>query len=73
MHHGYTGPHDYFNDGDERETHLLSLSEHEAALTRAGFEGFRRVNAAGDLVLFAATLLAGFRKPQSDQFCDRIV
>jgi len=45
---------DEVNDGDHKEEHLLSLSEHEAALLNAGFEGFRRVHSAGDLVLFAA-------------------
>lgn len=46
---------DEVNDGDHTEEHLLSLSEHEAALLNSGFEGFRRVRSAGDLVLFAAT------------------
>ena len=46
---------DEVNDGDKNEEHLLSLSEHEAALLKAGFERFRRVYAAGDLVMFAAT------------------
>lgn len=46
---------DEVNDGDKKEMHLLSLSEHEAALLKAGFEKFRRVYAAGDLVMFAAT------------------
>ncbi|MEK6408022.1 MAG: class I SAM-dependent methyltransferase [Acidobacteriota bacterium] len=45
---------DEVNDGDQQEEHLLSLSEHESALLKAGFEGFRRVHSAGDLVLFAA-------------------
>ena len=45
---------DEVNDGDQQEEHLLSLSEHEAALLKADFEGFRRVHSAGDLVLFAA-------------------
>lgn len=45
---------DEVNDGDRKEKHLLSLSEHEAVLLKAGFEGFRRVHSAGDLVLFAA-------------------
>ena len=46
---------DEVNDGDKKEEHLLSVSEHEAALLKAGFETFRRVYAAGDLVMFAAT------------------
>jgi SAM-dependent methyltransferase len=46
---------DEVNDGDKKDEHLLSLSEHEAALLKAGFEEFRRVYAAGDLVMFAAT------------------
>lgn len=48
---------DEVNDGDKREAHLLSVSEHEAALLNAGFEGFRVVHSAGDLVLFAARCL----------------
>ena len=46
---------DEVNDCDHKEEHLLSLSEHKEALLKAGFEGFRRVHSAGDLVLFAAT------------------
>jgi len=42
------------NDDDHEEEHLLSLREHEAGLAKAGFEGFRRVHSAGDLVLFGA-------------------
>ena len=45
---------DEVNDGDRQEQHLLTLSEHRAALSNAGFEKFRRVHSAGDLVLFAA-------------------
>ncbi len=45
---------DEVNEGDRKEKHLLSLSEQEAALLGAGFEEFRRLCAAGDLVLFAA-------------------
>lgn len=45
---------DEVNDGDKKEEHLLSLSEHGASLLVAGFEEFRLVLAAGDLVLFAA-------------------
>lgn len=45
---------DEVNDADQQEEHLLSLIEHEAALLKVGFEGFRRVHSAGDLVLFAA-------------------
>lgn len=45
---------DEVNDGDRKEKHLMSLSEHEAALLRAEFDLFRRVYEAGDLVLFAA-------------------
>jgi SAM-dependent methyltransferase len=32
---------DEVNDGDKRENHLLSLTEHETALLRAGFEEIR--------------------------------
>lgn len=46
---------DEVNAGDKNEKHLLSLNEHETALSTAGFEQFRLVHAAGDLVLFAAT------------------
>ncbi len=49
---------DEVNDSDRKEKHLLSLSEHETALLRAGFEQIRPVHAAGDLVLFAATRVA---------------
>jgi SAM-dependent methyltransferase len=45
---------DEVNDGDKKEEHLLSLDDHEVALLKAGFEGFRTVHSAGDLVLFAA-------------------
>ncbi|HZS06295.1 MAG TPA: class I SAM-dependent methyltransferase [Blastocatellia bacterium] len=45
---------DQVNDEDREEEHFLRVSEHEAALRRAGFEEFRRVHAAGDLVLFSA-------------------
>jgi SAM-dependent methyltransferase len=45
---------DEVNDGNQQEEHLLSLTEHEAALLKAGFTGFRRVHSGGDLMLFAA-------------------
>lgn len=45
---------DEVNDGDRLEQHLLTLGEHRAALLNAGFEKFRRVHSAGDLVLFGA-------------------
>lgn len=45
---------DQVNDGNRQEEHFLSVGEHEAALSKAGFEGFRRVHAAGDLALFVA-------------------
>lgn len=46
---------DRVNNGDEKEAHLLSPGEFEAALSKADFEEIRLVRAAGDLVLFAAS------------------
>jgi SAM-dependent methyltransferase len=45
---------DEVNEGEKIEKHLLSLNEHEMALSGAGFEEFRLIRAAGDLVLFAS-------------------
>jgi len=44
---------DRIGDGVDKEG-VLSPSEHEAALSKAGFEEIRLVHAAGDLVMFAA-------------------
>ena len=45
---------DEVNDGDKTEKHLLSVDEHEKALLGAGFDNFRNLLVAGDLVLFTA-------------------
>lgn len=56
---------DQVNDGDRQEEHLLSVGEHQAALSRAGFEEIRRILAAGDLVLFAATRVGEGGRPSA--------
>ena len=45
---------DEVNEGDKKEKHLLSLSEHGSGLLKAGFEEFRFIQSAGDLVLFGS-------------------
>ena len=45
---------DEVNDAENHEEHLLTLKEHEAAFLQSGFENFRRIFAAGDLVMFGA-------------------
>lgn len=45
---------DQVNSEEKQEEHFLTVSEHQDALNRAGFEGVRQVHAAEDLVMFAA-------------------
>jgi SAM-dependent methyltransferase len=45
---------DQVNSEEKMEEHFLTVGEHETALCKSGFEEFRRVHAAGDLVMFAA-------------------
>ena len=45
---------DQVNSEKKTEEHFLTVSQHEAALRASGFQEFRQVHAAGDLVMLAA-------------------
>jgi hypothetical protein len=45
---------DQVNSMEKKEEHFLTVTEHETAMLKSGFEEFRLVLSAGDLVMFAA-------------------